>query len=76
MRYNEKADDYMETLYKSVGATTWEQKYNTLCLKMDIRPENQSFHSFPGGDVNWEQKTACMEYELLDEMRLIQLVLV
>lgn len=75
MRYNEKADDYLDSLYNSVGAKTWEQKYHTLCLKMNVRPEDQSFHSFPGGEVNWEQKVGCMEYELLDEMRLIKLVL-
>ena len=72
MRYNERADDYLKTLYTSVGATTWEQKYNTLCLRLDIKPQNQSFSH----DPSWEQKAAMMEYELLDKMRLIQLVLV
>ena len=72
MKYNEKADDYLETLYNSVGATSWEQKYNTLCLKMGIRPENHSFSHAP----SWEQKVGCMEYELLNELRLIQLTLV
>lgn len=72
MRYNEKADSYLENLYKSVGATTWEQKYHVLCLKMDILPRDQSFSH----DPTWEQKVGMMEYDFLDRMRLISLTLV
>ena len=75
MKYNEKADEYLDYLYKSVGATTWEQKFNTLLLKMGQKAENMSFSTFPATEVTWEQKAGAMEYELLDRMRLIELVL-
>lgn len=73
MKYNKKADTYLESLYHSVGATTWEHKYNTLCIKMGVLPENQSFHSMPSGEVSWEQKVGSMEYELLERESLIEL---
>ena len=76
MKYNEKADAYLESLYHSVGAMTWEHKYNTLCLKLDVLPENQSFHCTPTGEVSWEQKVGCMEYELLEREGLIELTYV
>lgn len=75
MKYNEKADDYLETLYNSVGAKTWEQKFNTLLLKMGHKASSFSFSTFPATEVTWEQKVGALEYELLDRMRLIELVL-
>ena len=69
MRYNKESDDFLAALYESVGAKTWEQKFNLLQLKLG---GNNSFSHNP----TWEQKTAMLEYELLEKERLIKLVLV
>ena len=75
MKYNKEADKYLKELYDSVGATTWEQKFNTLLLKMGTDANNMSFSTFPATEVTWEQKAGAMEYELLDRLNLIELVL-
>ena len=67
MRFNEKADKYLEEFYNSVGAKTWEQKLNLLTLKLG--PCSFSHNATA------EQKVAAMEYELLYNAELIELVL-
>jgi hypothetical protein len=70
MKYNQAADDYLMALYGSVGATTWEHKFNTLMLKMMVVPEHQAFSHYP----TIEQKVGMLEYELLEREGLIELV--
>jgi hypothetical protein len=72
MKYNEESDKYLNTLYRSVGAKTWKQKYNTLILKFRIEDGSQSFSHNPTP----KQKVGMMEYELLERMDLIQLTYV
>jgi hypothetical protein len=71
-RYNAEADKYLHELYASVGAMTWEQKYHTLCLKMNVDPRDQSFSHNP----TWQQKAAMMEHEVLSARGLITLTTV
>ena len=72
MRFNEKADAYLDALYKSVGATTDEHKFNTLYLKLgyEIDGATLTFSHSP----TWEQKRGMLEYELLEREGLIELV--
>jgi hypothetical protein len=67
MKYNEKADKFLEEFYASVGATTWEQKLNLLEMKLG----RSNFSHNPTA----EQKVGCYEYELLEQQGLIELVL-
>jgi len=67
-RYNDKADKFLTDFYESVGAKTWEQKFNLLQLKLG---GTNSFSHHP----TWEQKVGMLEYELLEKERLIELVL-
>lgn len=71
MKYNVEADEYLNNLYKSVGAKTDKQKYHTLELKLGIVPGTQSF-SHP---LSWGQKVGILEYEVLECKELITLVL-
>jgi len=73
MKYNKKADAYLAKLYKSVGAKTWEQKFNTLELALGVVPGSSTF-SHP--EIGWRSKCGCLEYELLERRGLIELVLV
>ena len=72
MKFNEKADAYLDALYKSVGASTPEQRYNTLILKLGYD------HQFIGFSHNpsWEQKQAMLEYDILEREGLIEMVYV
>jgi hypothetical protein len=67
-RFNKEADQYLTDLYDSVGAKTWNQKYNLLTL---ILGRCNFSH-----DPTDEQKTRAMEYEILDRGGLLELVLV
>lgn len=60
MKFNEKADAYLDVLYKSVGATTAELGYD---------------HQFIGfsHDPTWEQKQSVLEYDLLEREGLIEI---
>jgi len=69
-KFNKKADKFLEDLYNSVGAKTWEQKYNTTLFKLGYKSESVSFSH----DPTWEQKTGMMEYDLLEGEGLITLV--
>ena len=73
MKFNEKADEYLKALYESVGATTAEQRYNTLFMKMGYHLDGTVINF--SHDPNWEQKQAMMEYDLLEREGLIELVL-
>ncbi len=68
MRYNEKADKFLESFYDLVGAKTWEQKLAV--LEMKLGKSNFSHDPTP------EQKVGCYEYELLEQQGLIELTLV
>ena len=72
MKFNEKADAYLDALYKSVGAVTPEQQFNTLLLKLGVE------HQFIGFSHNptWEQKVAMLEYDILEREGLIEMVYV
>lgn len=76
MKYNEKADKYLEDFYRQKKAKTAKQKYHAICKKLKYAEQNMSFHSTPGGDVTWEQKQGMLEYELLECLNLIQLTYV
>lgn len=71
MRYNKEADKFLKDFYKSVGAKTWKQKYNALELRLNIVPGSASFSHNPTD----RQKVGCLEYELLERVGLIELVL-
>ena len=76
MKYNEKADKYLEDFYRQKKAKTAEQKYHAIRKKLKYAERDMSFHSFPGGDVTWEQKQGALEYELLERLDLIELTYV
>jgi hypothetical protein len=76
MKYNEKADKYLADFYRQKKAKTAEQKFHAIRKKLKYAERNMSFHSFPGGDVTWEQKQGTMEYELLEFLGLITVVYV
>jgi len=62
MEYINEANSFLDALYKSVGASTAEQKYNTLILRLGYENEFIGFSHIP----TWQQKQRMMEYELLD----------
>ena len=68
MKFNEIADEFLEELYQSVGASTPEQKYNTLVLKLGYQDHTINFSHNP----TWEQKQAMLEYEFLEREGLIE----
>ncbi len=72
MKYNKKADKYLAAFYRSVGAKTWEQKFNVLELRLGIVKGSQSFSH----DLTWRQKTGILEYELLEHEGLIKITYV
>jgi len=63
-RFNKKSDEYLADLYESVGAKTWTQKLNLLTMKMGAC-------NFSHNPTN-EQKVACIEYELLENLGLYE----
>lgn len=69
-KFNKKADKFLKDFYNSVGAKTWEQKYNASLLKLGYTMESVNFSHNP----TWEQKTGMMEYDLLEGEGLIKLV--
>jgi hypothetical protein len=70
-RFNEEADQCLGELYASVGATEAFQKINTLQKELG---GNFSFHAL-GGNVSEEMKLACLEYEYLERVGKINVVL-
>ena len=71
MKYNKKADAFLNELYTSKNAKTPEQKYNVLMLELKINPNEQAFSHNP----SWEQKQGMLEYELLECKGLIKLTM-
>lgn len=69
MKYNKEADKFLKGFYNSVGAKTFEQKYNVLMIALGIDPKNQTFSHNP----TWKQKVGMLEYELLENKGLIEL---
>lgn len=67
MKFNKEADQYLDNLYDSVGAKTWNQKYNLLTLLLG----QCSFSHNPTD----EQKVGAMEYEILEREGLYTPVL-
>jgi len=67
MKFNKKADKFLDRLYKSVGAKTYKQKLNLLNLKLG-GPSNFSHNMFDA------QKVACLEYEILERFGLIRVI--
>jgi hypothetical protein len=74
MKFNEKADEYLKSLYESVGATTAEQQFNTLFMTLGYHIDGSvlNFYTYP--EPTWEQKRGCLEYDLLERKGLIELV--
>lgn len=68
-KYNKDADRCLAKLYASVGAKTWQQKYNTLILAMELTQTTNTFSHNP----TWQQKATMMEYEYLEKRGLIKL---
>ena len=70
-KFNKQADEYLNTLYKSVGETTPEQKYNTLFMKLGYHLDGTviSFSHNP----SWEQKQGVLEYDVLERESLIEM---
>ena len=71
-KFNVEADAYLKSLYDSVGATTPEQKYNTIYMKLGYHIDNVTINF--SHDPSWEQKQAMMEYDILEREGLIQLI--
>lgn len=69
MKFNEQADSYLDTLYKSVGAITAQQQYNTLILALGYGDDTIGFSH----DPTWEQKASTLEYDLLERQGLIKI---
>ena len=69
MEYSDESNSFLDALYKSVGASTAEQKYNTLILRLGYENQFIGFSQTP----SWEQKQRMMEYELLGRQGLIKL---
>lgn len=72
MKYNKKADKYLEGFYRQKKAKTAEQKYHAIRKKLKYAIRDMSFSH----DPTWEQKQGMLEYELLERMDLIQLTYV
>jgi len=72
MKYNKKADEFLNQLYFIYEAETPDQKYDVLELELDIVPGTQSFSHNP----TIQQKISMLEYELLNRNGLIELTLV
>lgn len=72
MKFNEKADAYLKALYESVGATTAEQQYNTLFMKLGYHLDGTVVNF--SHEPTWEQKRGMMEYEILERKGLIELI--
>jgi hypothetical protein len=70
MKYNEKADEYLEKLYASVGAKTEKHKFRLLELKLGIAADSTNY-SHP---LTWKQKVGTLEYELLERSGLIEII--
>ncbi len=69
-RFGEKGDAFLSALYDSVGATTVSHKLTILRMKLG---GNYHFYSMGTvGEVADEVKLACMEHELLEIERLIE----
>lgn len=66
MKYNKKADKYLKELYDAANAKTYVQKFLVLVSILG----SCSFTHNP----SYKQKVAMMEYELLEEKKLITLV--
>lgn len=71
MKYNAEADKYLSELYRSAGAETWKQKFHTLEGALAIVPNTTSFSHKP----TWRQKAGMLEYDVLENEGLINLVL-
>jgi hypothetical protein len=69
VKYNTDADKYLRDLYKSVGATTWEEKFNTLELSLGVPSGSSNFSH----NISWKQKCRALEYELLYTLGLLRL---
>jgi len=65
------ADAALNELYSSVGATSTDEKMGTLRLQLGGMP---NFYAM-GGAINEEMKLACLEYEYLQQVGKIDLVL-
>lgn len=65
------AKKFLDELYASFGSTKDEQKYNVLLLSLGINESSISFSHNP----TVAQKCAMLEYEILSNNGLIQLVL-
>jgi hypothetical protein len=71
MKYNEEADRFLENFYKQNQSVTAEQKFHAIRKEFDYAIENMSFSHNP----TWEQKQGMMEYELLEQKGLIEMIL-
>jgi hypothetical protein len=69
VRFNEKADAYLDELYDSFGATTDYHKLTVLRTKL-----GGEYNFYCGaGEVAESVKVACLEYEILGNLGLIEL---
>jgi len=69
MKYNERADEYLEELYSFEKAKTWEEKFHV----MERLLGGTYYFSH---EPTWEQKATSLEIELLENLSLINLVYV
>ncbi len=72
MKYNEKADAYLKTLYESIGAISSEQQYNALFMKLGYHLDGSVINF--SHNPTWGQKRNMLEYELLEREGLIELI--
>ena len=71
-KLNEKADKYLKDLYESVGVIAPEQKYNVLFMKLGYHLDGTIINY--SHNPTWEQKLGTLEYDLLEQDGLIEVV--
>lgn len=70
--YGTVADAFLTEFYKSYGAETTQQKLKVLVANLGQQPSN--YYAL-GGSLNDEMKLGCLEYDYLNQMGKIELVL-
>lgn len=65
--FGKESDAFLQAVYQSVAAETAQQKIAFLALKLNGEP---NFYSV-GGEVSLETKLACLEYEYLETLGLV-----
>lgn len=69
--FGSEADAFLDAFYKTFTADTTQKR---IALLQDNLGGESSFYAL-GGDINDDMKLACLEYEYLEQMGKLKLVL-